>query len=464
MEEYTNVHIEWEVVPPTDYATLVSAKLASGSDMADIIMLSSDMSIAQDAGSNDLIIDLTPYWDTCFTNIQAYMDEIGLDYKRNISNEDGSCYAITTLGAPIENAVMLMFNTLWMDQLGLEIPTTIDELTNVLTTMKEAGDLNGNGVDDEILLTSPTPKDLLHSLTTAFGVESIRDPYFAADENGVVYAEYTTENMKALLGFLHEMYDAGILDQEIVTNTSDVISEKVTADRVGVVAFYSSFSGSYGNLTSAGIETPNGEYYTLAVPMSSQYNDTPFMTMGGSYNMFTGISADCENPELAAQWLDVLYADPMALETRCCGKLGETYEYDENGEPKPIMPADGSAWSIKKLGCGQIALPYVQTAQQLLFSSSLTRPWYHEQYANIRENYEWREPSVPRIPGLTDAEAEVNSMYYADLITGWEEYRNKFIIGEKDLDADWDEYVETLEALGMNEIMGVYQSIYDRTR
>ena len=38
----------------------------------------------------------------------------------------------------------------WLDQLGLEMPTTTDEFHEVLRAFKAAGDLNGNGIDDEI--------------------------------------------------------------------------------------------------------------------------------------------------------------------------------------------------------------------------------------------------------------------------------------------------------------------------
>jgi len=161
--------------------------------------------------------------------------------------------------------------------------------------------------------------------------------------------------------------------------------------------------------------------------------------------------------------LDTLIADPMALETRCCGKLGETYEYDANGDPKPIPTADGSGWSTKYLGCGQISLPHIQTSQQMNFNKFDT-PWYNERYSNIRDNYEWRARTIPNVPGFNDQESELSDLYAADVKACWYEYRDKFITGALDLDADWEEYLTSMEAFGLPEMTQVYQSVYDRTR
>ena len=38
-----------------------------------------------------------------------------------------------------------------------------------------------------------------------------------------------------------------------------------------------------------------------------------------------------------------------------------------------------------------------------------------------------------------------------------------FVIGDMDVEADWDEYIEELEALGMNEYLEIAQTAYTRT-
>ena len=466
MEDYTNVHIEWEVVPYADYSTLIAAKLSSPEKLNDIVNMGASAQTALSAGQNGMMVDFSEHWYDWFPCMSKMYDDMGIPYAQNVTNYDGSMYAITTFAAPRFNRIILLYNLPWLEQLGLEIPKTVDEFTECLRAIKAAGDLNGNGQDDEIPFTATSVEWLLPAIGTAFGVENIEScDFFSADENGVVFPEYTSDNMKAMLGWLGDIYQEGLLDAEIATNTMDIVAEKVTAERVAVVAMYASFCGSYSNLTKAGQETPNSEIYTIGYPLTSELAPTPKMTMYENYGMFTGVSTDCENPELAARWLDALYADDNVMLVRCCGKPGETFEVDENGEPKIIMPADGSAWTIKNLGCGQLSLPYIQSDLQLTFSAKATRPWYIEKYTEHFFDYaEWAMPSVPKVPGYTEEETEIRDLYQADLKAGWEEYRDKFITGALDVDKDWEAYTKTLEQLGMNEMCKCYQSVYDRTR
>ena len=228
---------------------------------------------------------------------------------------------------------------------------------------------------------------------------------------------------------------------------------------------YASFAASYGNLTTAGQAAKNTELYSVGKVLTSDLNPTPKMTMYENYSMFTGISSTCEYPEIAARWLDTLIADDNVMTIRCCGEEGNTFEFDAEGNPVIILPADGSAWNINNLGCGQLSLPYIQSDMQLNFSKKTTVPWYIDSYEeNIVKRASWNSPSVPKVPGYTEEETEIRDLYQADLKAGWEEYRDKFITGALDVDADWEAYTKTLEALGMNEMRDCYQSVYDRTR
>lgn len=464
LEEYTNVTIEWEIATYSGYSDIISARLAGGDDLADIVMLYK-MDIANDAGSNGLVVDLSQYWDSCFTNTQTYFDNAGIEYKTAITNEDGSCYGITTFANPIEGHIVFLYNKLWMDQLGAEVPETLEEFTALLEQMQAAGDLNGNGEKDEIILTAAEVDHIRSLLNNTFGLEQYQsENAFSADENGVVYAQHTTENMKAELAYMNDLYERGLLDPEITTMSYDALSEKVASDRVGVFVCYSGFSTSYGKLTTAGQADPQGEWYTIGVPLTSEWCEEPFMVQNESFNsMLTGISAECENVELAAKWLDTLYADPVVLQTRTMGFEGETFNFiDDQGNFELIMPEDGSNWTITPLGCGQIALPYIQTTIQSTASRQGIK-WYVDQYANLRENYEWRTHTIVPVASYTEAENELRDMYSTDVETGWVEFRDKFITGELDIDAEWDNFVETLNALGLPYMIECYQSVYDRT-
>lgn len=463
MEEYTNVHIEWEVSTIAGYDEVVNTKLSAGVDLADIVM-SNNTRATKNAGDNGVFVDLAPYWDTCFTNTQAYFDSVGTDLTSVLKNPNGAIYGIPNTTNPTEGHITFCYNTAWLEELGKEVPTTLDEFTELMYLFQSSGDLNHNGLADEVALTSSSVDVLTSVLGNAFGLEQYEGwDAFNADENGVVYPEYTTDNMRSYLTYLNQLFTDGVLDQEICYMGMDTLAEKIANDRVGCFVFYSGFAIGYGVLTPAGIEDPLAEIFTLGMPLASEYNGNEgyFMRRTVAYgNSGASISSECENIELACKWLDVLYADPYIMWIRAYGKENETYYYDENGDVKPIVDEEGNLADVNQLGCGQLSLPFIQTTEELLLDK-LAYDWYLEQYEQIRQ-CTWKSASVPKVSIFSEEESELRDMYNSEVLTYWMESRDCFITGIKDINAEWDSYVAGIEAMGLGSLTQAWQMVYDR--
>lgn len=465
MEEYTNVHIEWEVSTIAGYDEVVNTKLSAGVDLADIVM-SNNTRATKNAGDNGVFVDLAPYWDTCFTNTQAYFDSIGTDLTAVLKNPNGAIYGIPNTTNPTEGHITFCYNTAWLEELGKEVPTTLDEFTELMYLFQSSGDLNHNGLADEVALTSSGVDVLTSVLGNAFGLEQYEGwDAFNADENGVVYPEYTTDNMRAYLTYLNQLFTDGVLDQEICYMGMDTLAEKVANDRVGCFVFYSGFAIGYGVLTPAGIENPLAEIYTLGLPLASEYNGNEgyFMRRTVAYgNSGASVTSECENIELACKWLDVLYADPYIMWIRAYGRENETYYYDENGEVQPIVDEEGNLADVTQLGCGQLSLPFIQTTEELLLDK-LAYDWYLEQYEQIRQ-CTWRSASVPKVSIFSEEESELRDMNNSEVLTYWLESRDCFITGIKDINTEWDAYVAGIESMGLGTLNEVWQMVYDRLK
>ena len=463
LEDYTNVHIEWEISPIAGYDEIINTRLSAGVDLSDIIM-SNGVRATQNAGDNGVFIDLKPYWDTCFTNTQTYFDSIDVDLLTLIENPNGKVYALPNTLNPTEGHITFMYNTEWLEELGEEVPTTLEGFTNLLYKMQQAGDLNHNGVDDEIILTSSSISILMSVLGNAFNLEMYEGwDAFDVDADGVVYNEYTTENMRECLKYMNQLYRDGILDSEISYMSADDMGEKIANDRVGCFVYYSGFAVSYGALTSRGQADPMAECYTLGLPLASEWNGNEgyFVRRTVAYgNTGAAITSECENPELAAKWLDVLYADPNILWARVYGKEGETYRYNDNGEVELLATDANGEWNPFYLGIGQISLPFIQTTEELCLES---RSWYLEEYEQIR-NSKWISASVPKATIFTDDEAYLRDEVNSETTSYWLEWRDKFITGMADIDADWNTYVNSLNGIGMLQLTDVWQMVYDRLK
>ena len=415
---------------------------------------------------NGLLVDLSEYWDTCFTNTDAYWKGQGVDFLSHITSSDGSIYALVGMAEPVEGHITIMYNKDWLEKVNEEMPTTLDDFTALLRKLKSAGDLNGNGINDEIILTASGVSDLTSGLGTAFGLEQYEAwDAFVADENNVVRDEYTSENMKEFLTYLRTLYKEKILDQEISSMNANTLAEKIASDRVGIFIYYSSYAITYGQLTSKGQKDPFAEVYSLGLALGSKYNGNKgvFMRRERALGAPTSITDECKDVELAAKWLDTLYADPNVLNVRIYGMEGEDWRYDENGNIEVLYPEDGSVRNISAKGCGQIPLCHFQTPEQLL-SGNEQFPWYLEGYDRMREECVWKSPSIKHIQLFTDEENELINFVNSDVKGVFGQYRDKFVKGSADPNTDWNKYVQEINKMGLQDMVKGWQMIHDRTR
>jgi len=460
LEEYTNVHIEWILNEKADHKTIVKTVLAAGEDMPDI-MHTNDVSTAVDACQSGVLVDLMDYWDTCFPNTQAYFEGEGMDYLTHMRDGYGHLPSIAGPVQPIEGHGVWMYNKDWMEKLDAEVPQTLDEFTELLRKMKAAGDINGNGVDDEIPFSSTDASWAMRLLQNTFGIEQYSGDFFAA-KDGKVYCEYTTDMMKNLLTYMSMLYEEKLLDNTLFGEGA-AITEKVANNQVGVISYYSSFALTYGRLTEGGIADPDSEQFIMGPALSSEYNgNTQWYSQRIAFTSgSTGITRDCENVELAARWLDTVFCDPAAMRARIFGFEGEHYELDSEGNIKLIYKEDGS-WSTKDFGGGQFGISHVQTADQINVSK-WHLDWYMDTYDALRENCEWRMPSVLINTLKTAEEQEIHNLVATGIKDYYEEMRDKFIMGQESIEDEWDTYLSTMDSLGVKDWESVYQSIYDRT-
>ena len=463
LEDYTNVHIDWEISPISGYDEVLNTRLSAGVDLADIVM-STSARATTNAGNNGIFVDMAPYWDSCFKNTQNYFDTIGADLKSYITNPNDQIYALPNTFNPTEGHITFIYNTQWLKELGAEVPKTLDDFTALMYKMKEAGDLNHNGFNDEVILTSANITNLMSVMGNAFNLEIYEGwEAFDADNDGEVFPEYTSQNMQECLRYLNTLYKDGILDNEISYMSADDMGEKIANDRVGCFVFYSGFAVSYGMLTTAGQADPMGEHYTLGLPLASKWNNNEgyFVSRTLAYgNTGASITAECKDPELAAKWLDVLYADPTILWARVYGKENETWKYGADGKVELIPTGAGGQWDPYYLGVGQIALPFIQTTEEMAMDA---RQWYLDECEQIRQ-CKWIDASIPKVSIFDEDEAELRDEVNSETTAYWLEWRDKFITGLVDIDADWNTYVGSINGVGMSQLTEVWRMVYNRTK
>lgn len=151
MEEATGIDLNWTGIPEAGFSEKINLMLASG-DLPDMIWKGVDASVISQYLDQDLFVPTEDLIAEYAPNVQAILDSHP-EYKALATYPDGhmygfpyieEMYGLTLTGGPF------VINKVWLEKVGKEVPTTIDELKDVLIAFRDAGDLNGNGIDDEI--------------------------------------------------------------------------------------------------------------------------------------------------------------------------------------------------------------------------------------------------------------------------------------------------------------------------
>lgn len=145
----------------------------------------------------------------------------------------------------------------WLDNLGLKVPTTWEELYNVAKAFTFQ-DPDGNGKNDTIGFTLP-------GLNTSYYVQ---DFYQGADHdfirrNGKWVDGFTQPDFKAALARLRQAYEDRVIDPEIFTNKTSTCREKFNAGKVGIFSYW---SGIWGETMDRNVKMQNPKGEVIALP------------------------------------------------------------------------------------------------------------------------------------------------------------------------------------------------------
>ena len=112
-------------------------------------------------------------------------------------------------------ASSLIINTTWLDNLGLDVPTTTTEFRDVLRAFK-TGDPNGNGIADEIPLELDFDNNrvgLPNGAYGAFGMPVYYELTYVDDEGTVHYAPIV-DNYRRCLTYYRDLFREGLVDPD----------------------------------------------------------------------------------------------------------------------------------------------------------------------------------------------------------------------------------------------------------
>ena len=152
LDELTGIKTEWEVIKGSDWDTKLNLMFASG-EYPDVIIAPNGQVDDEEYGvTQQLLIPMDDLIEQYMPNYTSRRDAEDDDPTVSLVASDGQTYSVGYLvGQNINTNQHYFINQTWLDALGLETPTDVESLTEVLRAFK-TGDPNGNGEADEVPL------------------------------------------------------------------------------------------------------------------------------------------------------------------------------------------------------------------------------------------------------------------------------------------------------------------------
>lgn len=454
-EDQTNIDVEWtEQVTMDGLEEKRNLALASGT-LPDAFFAANISNLdLYKYGQQGTFLELNELIDEYAPNLKKFMEE-NPSVKKGMTFPDGKIYSMPALRDQDFLSVRIgarpWINENWLDKLGMNVPETTDDLYAYLKAVKEE-DPNGNGQADEIPYGGVNMDHLIGWVRGAYGLGANGVGDFDKDPNGDGLRFIpTSDGYKEMLEYLNKLYSEELIEQNIFSIEWGQFMANAAEGKYGLTTFYNpkkTFGGVEGdNYTNASaLKGPNGDqmYSNVVSPL---FNNGAFV-----------ITKENPNPAAAVRWMDHFYSDEGA-KLMYMGVEGETFK-EENGEFKYVDEIENSEEKNQLISK---YLPWVGVnppgvVKQKFFIGSEAS----------EESLKAAEDIKPYVPEdlwaeftYTEDENKLLSSKGADIEKYVKEMRDKFISGATPL-SEWDNYVKTIEDMGLEEYMTIQEDAYKR--
>ena len=393
----------------------------------------------------------------------------------NMKSIDGHIYSfqgVTELAGFTAGEALMQVNSAWLESWkaarGVDhSPETLDEFEDMLVYFRDS-DLNGNGERDEIpYMIAQAGWNGTVSVEHALGMYGISTKDSALDMNIMIdddqcYFAHTTEAYKAGLKTLADWYSKDLIWEEIFTGNAETVNSEIAqaATKIGVINTNVLIDGFVGLMPP------------VIEGFSPRYHMHPALR-GGVSQPFAVLTKDCENPEVFASFVDLMFDfdNNMLWHLGSENQNNDMVSRDAEGRyvytaDMLVPPAKGEMDDAKR--AIHDYLWFIEYGTLDAFNACVDVDTYFggdarvEAHKMYSENNLWN-PTTSIWPRCTllEEDAEDFAFAYTDVSAILTEYRAKFVTGQLDIDAEWDSFQEKMKKLGIEDMQQAVQRAYD---
>ena len=472
-----DISVKWSA-SSSDYNEKLNLAIAAN-DIPDILVVNEQQ--FRKLAQSDMLEDLTDYYDTYACDIiKQNIDSTDGKALEN-ATYDGKLLALPSVQVEADGYVLMWIRQDWLDELGLEAPTTIEELETVAKAFVD----NKMGGENTIGIVGPTingavyntflSTNNLNNLDGIFQAYQAYPGYWVQDEEGKAVYGSTTEQTKEALAELNKMYEDGILDQELgVRKDAD---EAWKSGKVGIL--FSPWWHGY-NVKDGIANEPDMEWKAYAAPLAADGQwYAKLAGVGGSYCV---VRKGYEHPEAAFLLNNYLRANE--------GTFQSETDLDLSYYPGRVVitPLDENTYSVQALNAemkGEEVPEFDPLNYKLLQADLAALPDCLEAPYDDMSIEKWNtdntnfgrlysllmgssavekastEGIVNKVYSITYTQTETMERKWTNLKKKEDETFLKIIIGEEPIEA-FDTFVEEWNAEGGAEITEEVQALTEK--
>lgn len=454
LEEQTGIKVDVQYSAYEIAKEKYGLALSSG-DYADSIggWCISDTDVLTYGMNMGVFIPLEDYIEKYCPNITALLNMEGV--RETMTAPDGHIYSIPYVMEAPQVDFNPYINTRWLKNVGMEIPTTTQELHDVLVAFKEK-DANGNGdPTDEIPFAFDPDNRHLGYLCGYFGVST--DIYGFTMENGELTFGANRDEYKKGIQWLSNLYAEGLLDQEMFTQDKSQWKAKGGQDLYGVSMMYASpdimpyDAGEEPEWVPLPVLT--GEDGKKPVWLKSTYGTQVLKNQ-------VVITDNAKNPEAILRWWDNVLALENSLQTQkgpinvTLFKEGESYRVIDTAT---LPEADQKKYNWNNLW-PQSLPKYIPLGFRFVEDNPIfeEKPVVDKQYAP----YLTKET----IPSYWASAEDASKL--SDLQTSLKDYIDQktaeWVAGQANIDKEWDSYKDQLDKLNLEKYIEIRKAALNK--
>lgn len=455
LKDKTNISLNFEAYTDDIIEEKLALKLVSNKLPDLFFKCAMDSSNVLKYAQDGAIIPITPYLEEYAPHFY-YQIENDPSLKAFLTMSDGEIYGFNYIVSASNFMTPPVFvNGEWLAELGYdEVPEDLGELKELFIKVRDT-DLNKNGEKDEVPLIATSLDNLYRLFSGAFGINTRgrTSVYIDIDDNGELRYIPTSDGYKKLLKYFNELYVEGLMYQEIFDSSIANMTAVGEQNRIFMGKGSQHYVGPTYKDKFIGVNSifkgPDG--YQLNADVGN-----PIFAMN------TFITPENKYPEETVRLIDYFYSKE-GVELMFAGFEGVTFERNEKGNPVYNDYVQNNPDGLlneevlgKYIPWGGGANPSM--AEDHVFGENM---YSDVEKAVCKERLKYGPEVVWGKFNYTDEEYQRLSIIENDINTYINEMRAKFITGDADLDADWEEYINTLNRMGLEELFTIYKSGLD---